>query len=48
MAVSADDLLQDVASTFGPDEWLGVDGVVSYVFIDGGDQFVHTGEYSAP
>jgi hypothetical protein len=37
VAVGANDLLQDVASTFGPDKWFWIDVVVNHVVVDGGD-----------
>jgi hypothetical protein len=40
--------LQDVASAFGPDEWLGLSVVMSDVLIDGANQFWHAGEYATP
>ena len=36
--------MQDVASAFGPDEWLGFGVVVGDVFIDGADQFGNAGK----
>jgi len=45
--VGADNLLQDVASALGPDEWLGVAVVVGDVGVDGSDQFRHAGEHPA-
>jgi hypothetical protein len=45
--VGADDLLQDIASTFGPDERPGLSVVVSDVAIDSVNQFWYAGEYAA-
>ena len=42
MVIGADDLLQDVARAFGPDEWFGFDVVMRDVFVDRLDQVWHT------
>ena len=47
MTIGANDLLQDVASTLGPDAWLGVGVVMSHVLVYGSHQFLHTGEHAA-
>ena len=43
--IGANDLLQDVASSLGPDERLGVGVVVGDVLADGRYQVRHTGEH---
>ena len=40
--------MQDVARTGSPDKWLWAGVVVSNVFINGLDEFWHTGKYATP
>ena len=47
MAVSADDLLQDIPCGFGPDERLGIHIVMGDVTINSLSKFGHAGEYAA-
>ena len=46
MAISANDLLQDIPCGFGPDEGLGIRIVMGDVTINSLDEFWHTGEYA--
>ena len=46
MAISADDLLQDIPCGFGPDEGLGIRVVMGDVPLNSLDEFWHTGEYA--
>ena len=45
VVVRANDLLQNIVSAPGLDQWLGVGVVMCNLVIDGGDQLPHAGQY---
>lgn len=47
MAVGAHDIFQDVASSGRPDEWLGIDVVITDMFLDGCSQFWDAGAHAS-